>query len=305
MRRALVASAVVLAACSGGGDGEPITDISTSSSTSTTTTTTTTTILAEARLEWLGGDRPARLVIPPQWTRSGSPWPLVVLLHGYGASGQLQDVYLGTSRSGDELGYLTLTPDGTTDPTGNRFWNVTGSNRPVDDVGYLSELISATVVEFNVDPTRVYVVGHSNGGYMAHKLACDIPDQVTAIAAIAGGIFGLGAGCEQPIPVIMIQGTDDATVPYEGGVFLGGRILGAEDTVARWRDLGGCADTVTGEGPFDFDLLVAGDETLVSAWRECTEPVSVELWSMEGSGHIPGFRPAFRAALMERLFELG
>jgi polyhydroxybutyrate depolymerase len=229
----------------------------------------------------------------------------VVLLHGYGASGQLQDVYLGISRSGDELGYLTMTPDGTTDPTGNRFWNVTGSTRPVDDVAYLSELISEAVSGFNVDPARVYVIGHSNGGYMAHKLACDIPDQVTAIAAIAGGIFGLGAGCEEPIPVLMIQGTEDATVPYEGGVFLGGRILGAEDTVSRWRELGRCADTVTEEGPFDFDLLVAGDETSVSAWRDCAEPVSAELWAMDGSGHIPGFRPAFRAALMERLLGLG
>ncbi|MGI9647508.1 MAG: alpha/beta hydrolase family esterase [Acidimicrobiia bacterium] len=305
MRRALVALVVALAACTGGGNGEPGPDPTTTSSPDPSTTTTTTTAPAEARLEWLGGDRPARLVIPPQWDLSGPTWPLVVLLHGYGANGQLQDVYLGISPRGEDLGYLTLTPDGTTDPTGNRFWNVTGSTWPVDDVAYLESLILEATSGFNVDPNRVYVVGHSNGGYMAHKLACEIPHRITRVAAIAGGIFGLGAGCEQPVPVIMVQGTDDATVPYEGGVFLGGRILGAEDTVARWRELGGCSEAVVAEGPYDFDLLVSGEETSIQAWRDCTEPATVELWVMEGSGHIPGFRPAFRSALMQRLLELG
>lgn len=302
MRAVLAALVVLVAACSGEAGLDSVgTDPPATSAVSSTTTTSP----PDARVEWLGGGRQARLVIPPAWDASGPAWPLVLLLHGYGASGELQDVYLGISARGDELGYLTLTPDGTTDPTGNRFWNVTGSTRPVDDVAYLEALITEATSGFNVDPERVYVVGHSNGGFMAHKLACDLPGRIAGIAAIAGGIFGLGAGCDDAVPVIMIQGTDDATVPYEGGVFLGGRILGAEDTVARWREIAGCSEAVTGEGPFDYDLLVPGEETSITAWGDCAAPVAVELWAMAGSGHIPGFRPSFRTALMERLLGIG
>lgn len=303
----ILAALVLLSAACSGGEGIETTgpDSSPDSTGSPTTTSTTALEPREARVEWLGGERPARLVIPPEWEASDPAWPLVLLLHGYGAGGELQDVYLGLSARGDELGYLTLTPDGTKDPTGNRFWNVTGSTRPVDDVAYLEGLIVEAIAGFNVDPAQVYVVGHSNGGYMAHKLACDIPARVAGIAAIAGGIFGLGAGCDEPVPVIMIQGTDDATVPYEGGVFLGGRILGAEDTVARWREIAGCSEAATEEGQYDFDLLADGEETSITAWRDCVDHFSVELWAMAGSGHIPAFRPSFRTTLLERLLGIG
>jgi poly(3-hydroxybutyrate) depolymerase len=105
------------------------------------------------------------------------------------------------------------------------------------------------------------------------------------------------------VRVIFVQGTEDGTVPYAGGTFLGGRVLGAEDTVGRWRTAGNCTDTTTAKGSFDFDLLVAGDETTVTVWEECTGG-SVELWRMEGSGHVPGLLPAFRSALMRSLLGL-
>ena len=298
MKRALVGLAVLAAACS-----------STSEPSVTTTTTlppVTTTVAArqEARVEFVDDERPARLVIPPVWEADGPQLPLVVLLHGYTATGELQDLYLGVSATGADLGYLTLTPNGTADAGGNQFWNATDFGQLVDDAGYLEGLIDLVIAGYNADPDRVYLVGHSNGGFMANKLACDIPDRIAGIAAIAGGIFGEGSDCLDPMRVIFVQGTDDGTVPYEGGVFLGGRVLGAEDTIDRWRTAGECSDTSTQRGPFDFDLLVEGDETTVTVWDDCASGMPVELWRMEGSGHIPGFLPAFRTGLMRQLLDL-
>lgn len=298
MRLALLGLAVLTAACAGGSE----------SAVTTTTTlppvTTTTGVSGASRIEFVGDERPARLVIPPVWQPEGARLPLVVLLHGYTATGELQDVYLGVSATGADLGYLTLTPNGTTDTRGNQFWNATDFGQLVDDAGYLEAMIDLVIAGYNADPDRVYLVGHSNGGFMANKLACDIPDRIAGIAAIAGGIFGEGSDCLDPMRVIFVQGTDDGTVPYEGGVFLGGRVLGAEDTTDRWRTAGECSDTSTSLGPFDFDLLVEGDETTVTVWDDCVSGLPVELWRMEGSGHIPGFLPAFRTGLMRQLLDL-
>ena len=178
----------------------------------------------------------------------GPQLPLVVLLHGYGASGELQDLYLGVSATGADLGYLTLTPDGTADARGNRFWNASNLGSLVDDTGYLVGLIDRVIADYNADPNRVYLVGHSNGGFMANKIACEMPDRIAGIAAIAGGIFGEASDCVGPMRVIFVQGTDDGTVPYEGASFLGAPVLGAEDTVDRWRKAGGCSDDVSAGG---------------------------------------------------------
>lgn len=272
-----------------------------STTTTTTTSVTTTAVAADPTVVFVGEERPSRLVIPPAWEPGGAQLPLVVLLHGYTATGELQDVYLGVSSTGSDLGYLTLTPNGTTDERGNQFWNATDFEQFVDDAGYLEGLIDEVIAGYNADPDRVYLVGHSNGGFMANKLACDIPERIAGIAAIAGGVFGAGSDCLAPMRVLFIQGTDDGTVPFEGGVFLGGRVLGAEDTVELWRGAGGCSDTSRGEGPFDYDLLAPGEETTITVWEDCAPSALVELWSMEGSGHIPGFLPSFRRAMMERL----
>lgn len=294
VRSLLLGLVVLAAACSS----------STAAGDTTTTTAspvTTTTAVVDPAVVFVGDERPARLVIPPAWESDGEQLPLVMLLHGYSATGELQDLYLGVSSTGSDLGYLTLTPNGTTDERGSQFWNATDFEQLVDDAGYLEGLIDEVIADYNADPGRVYLVGHSNGGFMANKLACDIPDRIAGIAAIAGGVFGEGSGCVDPMRVLFIQGTDDGTVPYEGGVFLGGRVLGAQDTIDLWLGAGECTDAVRLEGPFDFDLLVPGEETTVTVWEDCSAAASVELWSMEGSGHIPGFLPDFRSAMMERL----
>ncbi|NNC93730.1 MAG: hypothetical protein HKN80_14705 [Acidimicrobiia bacterium] len=294
MRLLTVALAVLVAACGGSDSAEP-------TPTSLHPSTTTITVDAGGTVESVGGDRPARLVIPPSWDSGGDPMPLVVLLHGYGASGELQDVYLGISRTGADLGYLTVTPNGTMDARGSRFWNVSNLVGVVDDTGYIAGLIDEVVADYNGDPNRVYLVGHSNGGFLANKIACEMPERLDGIAAIAGGIFGATGDCAGPMRVLFVQGTDDGTVPYAGTTFLGASILGADDTVDLWRQAGGCTVASEQEGPVNFDLVVEGDETTITRWADCQPGASVELWRMEGSGHVPGFLPSFRLAIMERL----
>jgi polyhydroxybutyrate depolymerase len=254
--------------------------------------------------------RPARMVVPPQHDGS-TPLPLVVLLHGYSASSTLQDSYFGTTRLARELGFYLILPDGTIDRAGNRFWNAGAccdfGGVDVDDVGYLTGLLDDAEARVPVDASRVYFMGHSNGGFMSYRMACSLADRITAVAALAGTEASTEP-CEptRPVSILHIHGTADPTIVYDGGAIGGAPYLSADELIAAWQMRNACdASMSTSGGTRDHDAAVAGEETSVTTWSTCYASTTVELWRMEGSNHIPTIRGATGTAsraLLEWLF---
>src|SRR5205814_3467937 len=114
--------------------------------------------------------------VPPGYDAT-KPTPLLILLHGYTASGAQQEMYFKLGPVANAQGFLYAIPDGTVDGAGNRFWNATDAccnyfGSAVDDVAYLGAIMDDVGTRYNVDPKPIFVVGHSNGGFMAHRLAC-------------------------------------------------------------------------------------------------------------------------------------
>jgi polyhydroxybutyrate depolymerase len=253
--------------------------------------------------ESLGGARPVDVTVPDDWTPQ-KKWPLVLVLHGYGASGLAQSAYLGVQARATQYGYVTLAPDGTRDPKDNLFWNATPAccdfgHVDVDDVAYLTGLIDEAIAKLSVDPARVYVVGHSNGGFMAYRLACEKSDKINAIAVIAGATNPDVSACKGPKPVnvLDIHGTKDDTIAYDGGSIEGSLYPGAQENIGQWLARDSCDVTPTSIGSGDFDGVVAGNETDRLSYGHCTGSIAVEHWKMVGSGHIPAFTDDFREAL--------
>ena len=251
----------------------------------------------------LGGARPVPVTVPDNWTPT-KKWPLILVLHGYGASGAIQSGFLGVEARATQYGYVTLAPDGTLDPSGQLFWNATPAccdfgHVDVDDVAYLSGLIDEAVAQLAVDPARVYIVGHSNGGFMAYRLACEKSDKVNAIAVIAGAINPDPAACAgaKPVNVLHIHGTGDKTIGYDGGSIQGGAFPSAAVSIGDWVARDACDVTPTTAGTADYDMVIAGEETTRLQYPGCANGLAVEHWKMAGSGHIPGFTDAFREAL--------
>ena len=91
----------------------------------------------------------------------------------------------------------------------------------------------------------------------------------------------------------------DRNVPYESTE----RLPGAEEMVARWVARNDCPGPREDDLARDYDLSVAGDETHPSRWTGCADDTTVELWRMQGSGHSPGFLPAFGDAMVEWLLD--
>ena len=257
----------------------------------------------------LGGDRPAPYYLPDTYTPEKS-WPMLILLHGYSASGAVQNMYLGVSKHVDEREFILVVPDGTTNPQGLKFWNATPAccdnyGSGVDDQGYLVGLIDEAQQYFNVDAERVSLLGHSNGGFMSYRMACHAGDRIAAIASIAGSSYRDEADCPgtEPVSILQIHGTEDPTILYEGvpklPTYAG--YPGAEENASRWRARNQCSDTPDVMQALDMESIVVGDETDATHWTQCANGAQVALWKMNAVGHVPIFGPAFMPAVLDFL----
>jgi polyhydroxybutyrate depolymerase len=251
------------------------------------------------------GSRPYDLYVPTGY-RAGTPTPLVLMLHGYSASADLQEIYFRLEPEAEAHGFLYARANGTIDGLGNRFWNATDAccnlgHAAVDDVAYLRAVLDDVAARYTVDPKRVFVVGHSNGGFMSHRLACDLSDRVAAIVSFAGATFADASRCQpsRPVAVAEIHGTADLVIAYNGGRVVGadGPYPAAITTAAIWRAKNHCTGTTSG-GRLDLLADVLGNETRVERATGCDAGGGVELWTMDGGGHVsPLVQPAFRDAV--------
>lgn len=263
-----------------------------------------------------GGDRPVLVRVPASYDPA-TPAPLVILLHGYGASGGLEDVYLELSGAALERGAVFAAPTGTTDSLGRPFWNATDAccnfdGTDVDDLGYLIGLREEIGETIKLDPKRIYFVGHSNGGFMSHQVACEHADAVAAIVVLAGALTNDTTSCDpsEPVSVLQIHGTADDTILYDGGTNVGDFSTtvtdgppypGAVATVTRWAEVDGCSATPDAGAPIDLDVTLDGAETNVDDYPGCDAGTGVELWTIQGGSHIPVFADTIGGVIMDWL----
>jgi polyhydroxybutyrate depolymerase len=257
------------------------------------------------------GERPFQLHVPTSYA-AGAKAPLVVLLHGYTSSADQQERYFGLTAESDRRGFLYAMPDGTTDSQGKRFWNATEAccdidRSGVDDSGYLRQVIETVKATYAVDPTRVYLVGHSNGGFMAYRMACDHADEITAVVSLAGAATADPAQCKpaRPVSVLQIHGTADPTINVKGGKNGVYPYPSAADTVALWRRLDGCADQPSAAEKLDLEAALDGAETTKTAYTSCRAGTRVAFWTIAGGKHVPllsaGFAPAITDFLLSQV----
>lgn len=238
--------------------------------------------------------RPYKFRVPAQYDPAKA-WPLVLLLHGYAESADFVDGWFHFGDHADELGFLLAVPDGTVDATGMRFWNADAAccdlyKSGIDDVAYLTAVLDDMAARFHVDPKRIYVAGHSNGAFMAHRMACNLADRIAAILAVSGNGPKVASTCNpaQPVAVLQVHGTLDTVISYLGGLLPGGAYPSATDSVGAWAQRDGCATTPVAGAAMDLDAVVFGKETAVLRWTGCTAGAA-ELWSVQGATHFPAF----------------
>lgn len=194
---------------------------------------------------------------------------LLLFLHGLRQSGNVARSFTaGTFDALAARGCTVLYPDG----LGRRFNAFGGGADGPDDVGFLTALVELHA------PRRVIGCGFSNGGQMLVRMLVDAPGTLQGIATFGTSLPAQvhpGAGAWVPTPVLSVHGTADPLVPYAGGARAGVEWLDAQATAARLAALNGAAHRVS-------DQLGTGVRR--DAWSGGAAPV--ELWTIEGMGHV-------------------
>jgi polyhydroxybutyrate depolymerase len=248
-----------------------------------------------------GGDRPVDLQVPIGFDDSKT-YPIVMVLHGYSANGVIQEAFFGIKNEVDAGNAFVLAPDGLVDSMDHEYWNADAAccdydHTNVDDVAYLGGLLDDITAAWPIDPAHVIVIGHSNGGWMSYRLACKRSDIITTIGVLAGAATSDPCTPDQPVDVLHIHGTADPEVNYNGAVNPDNGVAypGAVASTMRWAGFDTCNTTSTPGATVDLDQSVDGAETQISTYG-CTDH-AVELWTMNGSNHIPSMNATFEPML--------
>ncbi len=251
----------------------------------------------------VGGIRPVVVHVPSGY-RADHPAPLLIMLHGWGSSGAQHERYLQLAPVADARGVLYAYPNGTRDRYGDRFWNATDAccdfgHGGVDDVGYLTDLVKQISAVANVDPKRIYFMGHSNGGFMSHAMACQRASLVAAIVSYAGAAPRDWADCRptEPVAVLEIHGDHDRVVEYDGGRLDPSPFStplapfpSVAETAALWLKRDGCStDLVRLSTRLNVAAGIAGPdgpaEAVVKRSNGCAPGGQLEIWRVPGGSH--------------------
>lgn len=247
--------------------------------------------LEPVELEFGGTTRTYRLHVPPSYNGT-TPMALVLNFHGWGSDAAGQQLFSAMDDTADANGFVVVYPEGTENGddslirTGRSFNGGgpccgTALNDNIDDVGFTRAIVEDLGTRGCLDTSRIYATGMSNGGYMAHRLACEASDLVAAVAPVAG-VSGLdGADCApgRGVSVMHFHGTGDTIAGYEGGGLVDA--AGVVETHEAWIARNGC----TGTPSVTFENGSAVCETV----DQCRDGATVTLCTIAGMGHCwPG-----------------
>ncbi|MFZ6870563.1 alpha/beta hydrolase family esterase [Undibacterium sp. Di27W] len=255
--------------------------------------------IESAQLSCPEGLRPYLIARPSQ--ASASKRPLIIILHGSGASAaQVLGLAFPPSplsawlEIAEREQLLVIAPDGCK-RFSERSWNdgfaEIKSNPKTDDCAFISALIDKAVEQDHADPARVYVIGVSKGGMMAFRLATEIAPRLAAFATVLASM-PVKSNCglpQTPLSALVIASTADPLIPYVGGKFFytpsfAPPMLSMETSVDIWRELAGLAgQPVTTE----FLHTDKNDPTLSTMYMWGSDPAKLQvgLLTIAGGGH--------------------
>lgn len=254
------------------------------------------TLSANQSLKHEGQPRSYRIYVPDPIPKK--PRAAVLLLHGHGGSA---DQLLGvTGRQApyqlwmpiaDRENLILIIPDGLVGPDRRQGWNDArniATNPDSNDVDFLIRLIETVAESYPIDFNRVYVTGMSNGGHMALRLAAEVPERFAAVAAVAAAnpdpIFARKP--QHPISVLLMNGTNDRFLPYDGGKMIRnrGKVQSTDESIRYWvthNDCEGNPRSIQYADRSKTDGCTASRTT----YRNATTNVEVAVVRIFGGGH--------------------
>jgi polyhydroxybutyrate depolymerase len=222
--------------------------------------------------------------------------PLVIVLHGGGGRNTQIERFTGFSRLADKEGFIAVYPQGIDGQwnDGRDIQQSRAHREKIGDTGFILKMITEIKNKYKINESRIYACGISNGGFMSMRLACELSDRLAAVAVVCAGMTPyLFRNCrpESQISVLLMNGTADPLVPYNGGYVTifkrtRGQVLSTDDTIKFWRGYNGCHSEplITGMNPDTSD-----DTEIMKYDYQCPDGIETVLYKVIGGGHTwPG-----------------
>ncbi|MDH5513386.1 MAG: prolyl oligopeptidase family serine peptidase [Gammaproteobacteria bacterium] len=173
-----------------------------------------------------GGLARKYLVHVPAKYQPATPAAALFALHGGGGNmGYMAtDERYGLISKSEREGFIVVFPNGYSKWNAGKIatWNAGGCcgdarDKHIDDVGFIRAVVANVTRQLHVDRHRIFAAGMSNGGMMSYRLACELTDTFSGIAAVAGTDNTTTCQPKRPIPILHIHAQDDDHVLFGGG----------------------------------------------------------------------------------------
>ncbi|MBT8273184.1 MAG: prolyl oligopeptidase family serine peptidase, partial [Bacteroidia bacterium] len=227
--------------------------------------------------------------------------PLLFHLHGGGGTGKGTPglTYRRFNTIADREGFIVIYPDAIA-----RNWNdgrtahLKPQNKDVDDVGFIAEIINRLSSDYKIDSKRIFTTGMSNGGFMSSRLLCDRADLFRGGAILTASLsvdYVEQCNPEKPVAVLVMNGTDDPLVPYDGGevrLFKRGKgrgmIISNDAYLELWKEKNGCTEAQPVVDLPDNNIK-DGTTVSITTYTNCDTGGALKFYKINGGGHTwPG-----------------
>jgi polyhydroxybutyrate depolymerase len=236
------------------------------------------------------------LRLPPGYAPTRT-WPVLIAFHGGGDTGPGFEELTNLTALADQLGVIVVYPSGYQGSWAVGCNCTTADAAHIDDVQFTRALIGQLEDSLAIDPDRVFVTGFSQGAMLVHRLACDLADVITGAASIEGTLHSLvAADCHpaRPMPILMMLGTDDPAVLWDGEATTTGRFYSADETRRFWLAQETCDTTPT--TTMLPDRTNDGTTVRMDRYFGCARG-EVDFYTIQGGGHAwPGSPGPWAAA---------
>jgi polyhydroxybutyrate depolymerase len=234
------------------------------------------------RIDVGGRTREYLLHIPRNYDGT-RPFPLLFAFHGSSASASVIERETSLDDAADSLGFVVVYPEGL-----HRGWNIGECCRysfmqHVSETEFIARLLDHIERGLDIDSTRIYATGYSDGGTLSMLLGCALSSRITAVAAVSSTLFDPLPACavSRPIPTVIIHGTADSHIPYAGQsgglsyLRIQHQTLSAPQLTQFWVARDRCSATPT----------VRQTGRVIRREYECPRGTSVLFYTIEGGEH--------------------
>ena len=233
-----------------------------------------------------GERREYLLYVPKRYDRA-RPTPLVISMHGAGLWGAAQRDISQWNEVAESDGLIVVYPSGVKG-RGPRIWRADDAAELTRDVTFISQLIDSLSATYNIDATRIYADGLSNGGGMAFVLSCTLSDRIAAVGLVASAQLLPWESCtdRRAVPMIAFHGTADNAAPYNGGRswVAPNPFPNIRTWTAKWARRNRCR-------AIPVESAITADVTR-RAFTDCAHDADVVLYTVQDGGHTwPGGGP--------------